>query len=317
MQDLNKKITGDWFDIKENAENIYDLEDYFRFSAQELAKISQDIRLSVEEGIVEYKRKTLNPVFPFLETLKYDSRGFDSLPEQAARLTPLIYVLIIQRLIARGTIPLKRTKVEKEEGREKDIKAIIQDINSRIQENQELANHPAVKHIFMQMNVYKKELGNLQNLAPNVPAEKKEQLLRNFKQTFDEINDRIQENYARVVQEEKQKIKDIVSASPLSQYDLKPLSRLFFNQAGEVSRVRSTITFAAQEGFKTRESLVRLADNRREVLQFFEDEAKRYRQMADGDEQTARTISKAFGKEIIYILDKQANRLKDEAQLGG
>lgn len=309
MQELEKTIAGDWFDIKEHSENIYDVDEFFDFSADQIRALIRDIRFSVEEGVLEYKRKILNPVFSFLDTLKYDSKGFDQLSAQGQRLTPLLYALLIQRLIARGSIPLKRKKVEVEEKPNLEIKEIIKDINDRVQEDPDLKNNLSVKNILMQINIYKKELENMSKLAPNIPPEKKESFAQNYRKTFDEIYRSIQENYYHVIQDQQQKIEDMVSASPLLQYDIKSMSRLFLNQAGEVSRVRSSLFFAAKEGFKTREALVRLSERKRGIMNYFEEERKRYHHMTEGDEQKIRTIGKAFGTEIIYVLSKQLNRI--------
>lgn len=314
MEELEKKIAGDWFDIKENAENIHDLEEYFDLSTAQLRQLVQDIRLSVEEGIIEYKRNVLNPVLQFLESMQYDSRGFENLRRFSGQLTPLIYALLIQRLISRGTIPLRRPKAETEAVQKKEIKDILSDMNDIVEENPELNNHPAVRNIHNQMNFYKKELENMNKLAPNIPPEKKESFARNFKQTFDEIYTSIQENYQKIIQEEKQRIRDRIAVSPLTRHDIKPLAKLFFNQAAEIARVRSTLAFAAKEGFRTREALVRFIKNKKQITALFDEEAKRYREMAAGDEKAVRSLSKAFGNEIMGVLNRQLSHRSPQQQ---
>lgn len=311
MQELEKKVTGDWFDIKEKAENIFDLHEQFKLSVQQLRNLIQEVRLSVEEGIIEYKRKVLNPVFPYLEALKYDSKHFDELDKHAASLTPLIYTILIQRLIARGTIPIKKKKVAVETEREKGLKAIITDINERIQDDPALSSNPAVKNIMNYMNVYKRELAKMNELAPNIPPEKKESFAANFKHTFDELTESIQDNYARVVQEEQQKIHDKIDVSPLERYDIKSLAKPLLNQAMEVSRVRSTLRFAAKEGFKTRELLVKLTGQKEQITGPIEEERRRYLDLTGGDEKSAIIVSKGFGGEVIQVLDRQTTRLTE------
>ncbi|MEW5814030.1 MAG: hypothetical protein AB1798_01360, partial [Spirochaetota bacterium] len=235
MSELEKKITGDWFDIRENSENETKLEDLFRLNEQKLREIIEEIRNSVEEGILEYKRKMLFPVFPFLESLKYDSRGLEHLLPQAAKLTSLLYVLLLQRLLARGTIALSREAINLETEGENDLKTIIQDINARIKENPEIASHPAVKNIFMQMNIYKKELENMKKMSPNIPQEKSAAFFTNFKKTFAAITSSIIDNYSQVLKEEAEKLQESMHLNPLAAFDLTPVAKLCFTQANEVS----------------------------------------------------------------------------------
>ncbi len=311
MQELEKKVAGDWFDIKEKAENIFDLHEQFKLSVQQIKNLIQEVRLSVEGGILEYKRKVINPVFPFLEALKYDSKHFDELDKHAASLTPLIYAVLIQRLIARGTIPIKKKKVAVESEREKGLKAIVTDINERIQDDPALSNNPAVKNIMNYMNVYKRELAKMNELAPNIPAEKKESFAANFKHTFDELTESIQDNYARVVQEEQQKIHDRIDVSPLERFDVKPLAKTLLNQGMEIARVRSTLRFAAKEGFKTRELIVKLTGQKERITDPIDEEKRRYLDLTGGNEKSAVVLSKTFGAEVIKVLERQVTRLTE------
>ena len=64
-----KYIHSVTFDIKENIEDVFKLEDYFNFSAGDLEKTSKDLKNSVEFGIIEYKRRILTEIFAFLEYL--------------------------------------------------------------------------------------------------------------------------------------------------------------------------------------------------------------------------------------------------------
>ncbi|TFG58285.1 MAG: hypothetical protein E4H36_15525, partial [Spirochaetales bacterium] len=131
MADLDKKITGDWFEIGQSYGSMYDLEQYFKPSPDDLRQTILDIRYSVEEGIIEFKRNVLGPVFAFLDSLKFDSKGLEFLGKEHKKLSLLMFVILIQRLITRGTIPLIKADLNVETDVEKDIKSIVQDINSR------------------------------------------------------------------------------------------------------------------------------------------------------------------------------------------
>jgi len=311
MDGLEKKVSGDWFDIKNNADDVRELEEYFDLKSQDFAETVQEIRLSVEEGIIEYKRKILFPLFNFLESLKYDSKGFDDLIRYAKKLGPLIYVLFLQRLIARGTVPLKKEKVELDNDQKLGIKEIIQDVNDRIQMEQEVAQRQPIKNILAQVSMYKKELENMKKLYPNIPKEKAEAFSDNFKKTFTEINNRIEENYSTFIKEEIQQFHDSLQTNPLSFMDLKPAAKLLFDQAQIVSKIKSTLTYAETEGFQTRASLVGLEQDKEALLRPFQQELKEYKSLADSEEQGLK-ISSAFCNEIIYNLNKIIKRLQTE-----
>lgn len=309
MEGLDKKISGDWFEIKSNAEDLREVEEYFELTAPDFKIAAEEVRLSVEEGIVEYKRKILNPLFSFAESMKYDSRGFDDLVSQAEKLSPLIYVLLLQRLIARGTIPLKKEEISLDEDRKLGIKEIIQDVNDRIQTDQTVAMHQSIKNILAQVNLYKKELEEMKKMLPNIPREKGEAFSDNFKKTFADINKRIEENYSAYLREEIQKYHESLNTNPLAYTDVKSTGKLFLEQAYTISKLRSTLSFAESEGFRTRAVLVGIDDEKDELLQPFSRETAEYRKLT-GTEADAAALSKAFGNEIVHHLNKAVRRLK-------
>jgi len=61
MIDLARRISGDWIALKEKLNDLYALLDVFGVTASELRAESVHLRLSVESGIVEYKRSRLAP----------------------------------------------------------------------------------------------------------------------------------------------------------------------------------------------------------------------------------------------------------------
>lgn len=313
MEGLEKKITGDWFDIKSLVEDIRELEEYLSLTAEDFESAAGNVRLSVEEGITEYKRKILLPIFSFAESLKYDSKGFDTLIQQADNLSPLIYIILLQRLIARGSLPLKKEEISLDENRQLGIKEIIQDVNDRIKDDQSVAMHQSIKNILTQVNLYKKELEEMKKLLPNIPKEKAEAFSENFKKTFNQINSRIEDNYSAFIREEIQKHHESLKTNPLTYTDLKSLGKLYIEQAQTVSKIRSTLTFAEEEGFRTRAALVGIDKEKEILLHPFEKEMSEYEKLTASKE-TAVKLSKAFGSEIIYNLNKTVRRMKLSGQ---
>lgn len=311
MEGLEKRLAGDWFDIKECSDNLRDLEDYLELTGPDYRETASELRLSVEEGVVEYKRKVVRPLYSFLESLQYDSKGLDSLIKHAQKLAPLIYCLILQRHLARGTVPIRKTHFSFDPDKQFGIKEIIQDVNYRLQEEPSLSHHPAIKNILYQINTYKGELENMKKLTPNIPKEKAESFSENFKKTFSEIHQRIEENYTAFLKEEIEKIHETAPGNVLELYDIKTMSKLYMAQAQKIVELRSTLTYAEEEGFRTRTVLVGLFKEKATVLGSFENEKNEYIRLA-GDTDQGIKISKAFGSEMIYRLEKAAVRLERE-----
>ena len=311
MEGLEKKISGDWFDIREISDSPWELEDFFQLKAADFQKIISDLRLSVEGGLIEYKRKTLLPIYSLLESMQYDSSGMNQLKAQAKSLSPLIYTILLQRLIAKKNIPLKKQKLSFDPDRKMGIKEIIQDVNLRLKENPALSKHPVIKNILGQVAYYKKELENMKQLSPNIPKEKAESISRNFKKTFTQIHSKIEEHYAALVKEEIEALHKSTYINILEEHDFKPLIRLYTSQAQIVSGIKSTLDFSVKEGFQTRTTLVDLYKDKDSVLRSFEDEKKGYMSLT-GSETAAERINKAFCTEIIYNIDKTIKRLGSE-----
>jgi len=313
MEELKKQIAGDWFDVREKSDTLYDLEETFSPSAEDLRALIKEIRLCVEEGLVEYKRTVLLPIFSFLESLKYDSKGLVSLPEQALKLSPLMYVILLQRLLCRGIIPLKKEKHSAQEQITKDVKEIIQDLNQRIQENPAYSQHTAVKNIFMQMNIYKKELEDMKKLSPNIPPDKADAFFTNFKNRFNSITKSIHDNYQVILNEDREIRMGTISVNPLTQIDMMPLAKICADQAQKAARIRSTLRFAKKEGFKTREYLVEMLKQKDVILAPFAKEEKLLSNLP-GPQGKNVYFSKAFSSEITRILERQEKRMSEEGE---
>ena len=269
VDELNRKIRGDWFEIREKYDNLYELEDIFAFTVPELSVLVADLRISVEEGVTEYKQSKFRKLATYLESLQYDARGLDELADRSRDFAHVLYVSLIQRLIATGAISLKASESsEEDEARfpEMGMKEILEEIQERMKLSPELKQHQAVKNIFMQVNIYKRELGNMQKLAPNIPAEKRPGFLANFKRSFEQITDKIRDQYHLIQREDVVKAaKDVISTNPLKNHDLSELGTVFDNQAKEFSVVRSTLRFAADERYKTSDILSSLKDRQERI----------------------------------------------------
>lgn len=313
MEELVRRIKGDWFDIKEAADDVHKLEDAILLSLDELKNLASEVRLSVEQGVTEYKATSLAGLFSFLESLKYDSKGFDTLSARGKDFSKIVYLILLQRLLATGGIEIKDPKpsdqIEKPASAEEGMKEILKDIQERIAGNPAFKQHPSVKNIFMQVNIYKKELANMKELAPNILPEKKKAFLANFKKRFDEITADIQENHRIILKEDaKESAKDFVQQNPLKRSDVKRIAPLLFQQAQEFSLIRSTLLFAGSERYKTRDILKQITEHQERISLLIASESKKYEEIS-ANSNDGRTLSRAFGAELIKVLNRQITRM--------
>jgi hypothetical protein len=316
MVELEKRISGDWIELKEKANNFHDLLDALAIPSYALKATASRLRLSVEQGIVEFKRSTLSPVLVALETVRYKSLAGDELAAQEKSLGSLLLVILIQRLVCTDAMPLSRPQEEKRSfgGVESlQVSAILADLNSRVTSNPGLRSNPALKNILMQVQRYKTENRKMRELLPTIKTEMRASFLSNFSRTFEEIIGSIRRNYATILQEQLDAENVRQEGFSLSLMPLKELAPLLANQAREIARIRSTLGHAREEKYKTREVLVRLYDGRQEVLKLIEEEGRTNRRICQQAQQRdldgcSLSIANGFRDEIAGILDKQGKR---------
>ncbi len=312
-KNLTKQIKGDWFEIREGYEDIHTLEDVFGFSLEELKSIVSELRSSVEHGITEYKQRVLSSLFTYLDSLQYDSKGFDRLGERSKEISYLLYVVLIQRLISNGSLTIRTGEDQTgDEGgrsageRKMEIKDILREIQNRIAQDPSLKQDQAIKNIMLQIGKYRKELDNMKKLAPNILPEKQKAFYGNFKQTFENIADKIREQYSTIqTRDEVEAAKEIPSTNPLKNADLGSLEQVFTQQGKELSVVRSTLAFAASERYKTRDILTTVTDRKERLDMLLSSETSTYDDI-NGDE---RALSRAFCNELITVLNRQITRM--------
>ena len=220
MMYIEKKIIGRWVDIRNNSSNFYKLIDYFDFKQTRYLNIIRNLEFSVEEGIIEYKQASLLPVFRLLEDLKYRAVTIAELKIQKENLDELLFIVLLQRLFTSGS--LKITDAAKTGGisvESIEIRTILKDILSRIKENPDTRNHPAVKNILVQFTIYKNEKETMKKLADNIKDRASSSFYENFKITFTNIFASIRKNYAVILKEDAAKIKrrNILLLVPIKQ----------------------------------------------------------------------------------------------------
>jgi hypothetical protein len=281
MQDLERRISGDWFDLREAGKDQYALIEYLGLSAQDLGRLVEELRGAVEEGLIEYKDMILRRTFITLEAVQFQSVRFEELQTREQPLKDLVFIIMLQRLLCTGVIPLPKSK----EGQslspdELEVGAVLAEVRNRIKRDQNFQKHPAVKNIFVQVALYQKERKKMEELLPMIQAEKMDVFRANFGTAFKRIFDSIKKNYTDILKEEetrrleKENKKDLLYRVPLK--DLAPFLQ---NQAQHVCRICSTLAYAREDKYKTRAVLVNLYKQKEEYFRRIESEQRVYRSL--------------------------------------
>jgi hypothetical protein len=315
MPDLDKRISGDWIELREKANDLYTLLDALAVPPHQLLAAADTLRHSVEQGVVEFKRTLLSPVLVALEAARYKSLATDDLGAQEKSLAVLLLAVLVQRLFCVEILPLARPQEEKRDfGVESlQVSAILTDVNARLKSNPGLRAHPAVKNILMHVQRYNGESQKMKELLPTIKPEMRTPFLANFTRTFEEIIGSIRRQYAAILQEEASAETARKEGFSLSLLPLKELAPLLVSQAREFSKFRSTLCHAREEKYKTRESLVRLYDGRPAVLKLVEEESRVYRRLCqriaqDDLESCSLAVAAGFRDEVASVMERQGRR---------
>ncbi len=322
MIDLERRISGDWIEAREAAADQYTLAKFFQLTPERLHDIARSLRLSVEEGVLEYKGALLRPVFVSLEAMQFQSVSFVELQLHDQPLENLLFVILLQRLVCSGVIAPARGKSAIPIPTEAiGVNAILADIKQRIRLNGDFQKHPAVKNIFVQVTIYQKEKKKMEDLLPTIKEDKRDTFRRNFQEVFQKIFDSIRKNYADLLAEEEARRLEMEGQSDiLYRASLKSLVPLLNDQAKEVSRLRSTLAFARADKYKTRAVLVSVYRDKALFLGLMDKENAVYiRLCAELGRRSGLDCPPALGKrlggELVRVLEKLA-RVEAPPQVG-
>ena len=313
MQELERRISGDWIDLREAGKDQYTLIGHLSLSAQDLERLAEELRRAVEEGLIEYKDMILRRTFITLEAVQFQSVRFEELQAREQPLKDLVFIILLQRLICTGVIPLPKSKEGSSLSPEElDVNAVLAEIRNRIKQDPNFQNNPAVKNIFVQVSLYQKERKKMEELLPMIQADKMDVFRANFGATFKRIFDSIKKNYTDILKEEesrrleKENKRDLLYRVPLK--DLAPFLQ---NQAQHVCRICSTLAHAREDKYKTRGVLVDLYKQKEEYFKRIESEQRVYRSLCAeigliGTSDCPSRLNNRLRDELIHVLERLA-----------
>lgn len=315
MEELTKQIKRDFFDIKENINNPDKLMELFSFSKEEFESIIHDLKFSVENGLFEFKITSANLILEPLKSLQYDSRAMNSFDDQIKRARGLLAVTIIQRLIAVGAVKVTDQKTEgsleavPEPVDLPPIKEVLEFLNKEIKTNPDYMKDPLIKKIIMYRKMYRNETLKMNDLTANVSEDKRIALRRNFEATLGEQVTKMRETYNEII---NMKLEKEIKPGPqniLLRYDFKSMGRFYLIQIEAFSKLLSTLIFARNEKFQTRELLLNLTRDQKGLTDLVNKERGEYCNIAPFDKDGSKTGA-AFVKRIMEYLGKEKDWLR-------
>lgn len=310
MSDRESRVRADWSQIQAAGRDLETVAEALDLTREDLETQLEPLKLSVEDGCLEYKQDLINRVFRQLENERYRSLPADALDSVARDLGLIIYVSTIQRLLADGQLPLRDRPGKASEANPQapetpptEVKDIIAEVQQRVKEQPDIKTRQPVKNILMQLSRYSKELNEFKELTARIPKDKAAAVGENFRKTTEEIYASIRKNYEQLLAEDDA-ARPREAQNILLRIDLKSISPVYQRQAREASAVRTTLRYARDEQFGTRELLLELADRHPDFDKLVQAERGRYQELG-GTAAVAHEIAMAFAFEISKRITRE------------
>ncbi len=272
---LEKRITSDWIEVREKLGTPVRLKAYLKLEDERIAAIPKDLRACTMAGIVEYKKKIAASVFNFLTRLTYTTPNQDEILGSEADIRLLLVILGVENLFAIGQIKPPKDAEVPTPGASKTrppVEEVVAEVKARVANNPELAKNPHVKNIFMEIQLYQKEFDQFATMSPQIPDDRAPTFFANYKKRIDGILDNLHAHFREIRRLEDAELNKEIEVSEESQFTVPELAKLISSQAQEMTRVRSSIFHALQEGYQIRNLLLKLVDTREPLVALFDEE---------------------------------------------
>lgn len=274
MDLADKRITGDWIDIRENLHQPQRLRTQLKLDGQRLSLLARDLRQSSLEGVLEVKRRALNAIFSFIGSLARTTPGLDECQHIEGEMRLLIFLCALEGMFAAGILKPVVEKTGLEQPKAKTVPQLFQEVQARLAAEPELKADPHLKNILVDFQLYKKEHEQFSALSPNIPDDRAPQFLANTKARLDAIQATANDHFRKFLQQENQAALDALAREKEQALRVAGLTKLMSVQAQEISRLRSVLLHALQEGIRLRESLLRLLPKKEPVQALLDEELK-------------------------------------------
>lgn len=294
MSGLDARAKAEWTRIHHAVRNPYDMDRLLSVDRDNLSEVLGDLEASSGDGITDFKRRAINPVFSLLDNARY--RGIDhaSISRQLTYLTSTVYVIGIQRGICEAEFRIRsrpqkpqvqaEAKPETAAGRASesgslDLRAIMADIAAMVSEDPAVRNRQEFKTLVNAVQKYREELATLQKLVGSAPRSR-DAYVESFRANVAELTERIARAHHVLVAPPPPEETD--TRPPLARVPLSELTPVLMSQLRQLARVRGTLLFVLEEQQEVRETLVALADSREEVFATITEEDHAFPRLLSG-----------------------------------
>jgi len=278
MDLLEKRITSDWIEVREKLNSPVRMKAYLKLEDMKLAGLPDDLRGATLGGIVEFKKKLAGSVFNFLTRLTYTTPNQTEILGAEADIRVLIYILCLQTQFATGQIkPAKEADgplAGSNAVNRPSVEDLVAEVKARVSGNPELAKNPHVKNIFMEIQLYQKEFAQFSALSPQIPDDRAPTFFMNYKKRLDGILNNVHAHFRDIRLAEDAEMRKEFQRQEEEHFVVPELVKLISGQAQELTKVRSSIFHALQEGYQIRNLLLKLVERREPFLQLLDDESQ-------------------------------------------
>lgn len=312
MDLLEKKITGDWIDVREKLSTPVRLKTYLKLDDARLSLLPQELRQASFEGIVEYKRKITSSIFGFLSKLAHMTPSQSEILNCEGEVRLVIYVLCLENLFATGALKpsLEVAQAAAQAGgsatgeskNRTNIDQVLKEVTARLTDNPELAKDTHYKNILMEIQMYKKEYAQFVAMSPKIPDDRAPTFFANFKQRIDQILNNIEQHYQEILIADSADLRKDAIRLEEEVLVSAPLHKLISAQAQELSLVRSTILHALHEGYQIRNLLLHLTQ-KKEPFHALLDEELRHIDSKQGQGTSGHPLAIKMARNIAQTLD--------------
>jgi hypothetical protein len=272
---LEKRITSDWIEVRDKLTTPVRLKAYLKVEDERIAAVPQGLRLCTMTGIVEYKKKIASGVFNFLTRLTYTTPDQDEILGSEAEIRLLLVILGLENQFALGQMKPPKDAEAPAPAAAKTrppVEEVVAEVKARVAHNPELAKNPHVKNIFMEIQLYQKEFEQFATMSPQIPDDRAPTFFSNYKKRLDGILDNLHAHFREIRRLEGAQQGKEAEVSEENQFAVPELVKLISGQAQEMTKVRSSIFHALQEGYQIRNLLLKLVDSREPLVALFDEE---------------------------------------------
>jgi hypothetical protein len=278
MDLLEKRITGDWIEIREKLNTPQRMKAYLKLEEFKLSTLPGDLRSSTMGGIVEFKKRLGGSVFNFLTKLGYTTPNQNEILGAEADIRVLLYILCLQTQFVTGQVkPSKDAEGPLAGSNPRNrppVEEVVAEVRARMAGNPDLAKNPHVKNIFMEIQLYQKEFSQFSALSPQIPDDRAPTFFANYKKRLDGILDNVHSHFRDIRLAEDDEMRREFQKQEEDVFVLPELVKSVSAQAQALAKVRSSIFHALQEGYQIRNLLLKLVEGKEPYMLMLDEELR-------------------------------------------